>query len=94
MGFNYAPVAGGVQMNCTLSAAASVDVVVRNVAGRVVRHVWQDRQTPAGDTTVLWTGQADSGLAVPNGAYVVQITARSPETGEQTGLLRTVYYHR
>ena len=94
MGFNYAPVAGGVQMNCTLTAAASVDVVVRNIAGRVVKRLWEARETPAGDTTVMWPGQADSGLPVPNGAYVIQITARSPETGEQTGVLRTVYYHR
>jgi len=64
------------------------------MAGRVVKRLWEARQTPAGDTTVVWTGQADSGLPVPNGAYVIQITAKSPETGEQTGVLRTVHYQR
>ena len=93
MGFNCAPTANGVQMSYTLNAPASVDVVVRNIAGRVVKRVWQSRQTPAGEAVVTWAGHADNGLAVPNGAYVVEIVAKSPE-GERTGLLRTVYYHR
>ncbi|MBM3471727.1 MAG: hypothetical protein FJX75_00475 [Armatimonadetes bacterium] len=93
MGFNCAPTAQGVQMSYTLSAPASVDVVVRNIAGRVVKRVVQSRQTPAGEAVVTWSGQQDNGLLAPNGAYVIQVVARSPE-GEQTGLLRTVYYHR
>jgi flagellar hook assembly protein FlgD len=93
MGFSCAPTAKGVQMTYTLNAPASVDVVVRNIAGRVVKRVYQSRQTPAGEAVVTWTGQADNGLAAPNGAYVVEIVAKSPE-GERTGLLRTVYYHR
>jgi len=93
-GFTCVPAAGGVQMACTLTAPASVDVVVRNIAGRVVKRLWQAREVPAGETSVVWTGQADTGLTAPNGAYVVQVTARSPESGEQTGVLRTVYFHR
>lgn len=94
LGFRYAPVAAGVQMACTLSAAASVDVTVRNIAGRIVKRVWQAREVPPGETTVMWTGQSDSGLAAPNGPYVVEIVARSPETGERTGILRVINYHR
>jgi hypothetical protein len=93
-GFNYAPVANGVQLRCTLTAGASVDIVIRNIAGRVVKRLWDARPTPAGDTTVVWSGQAETGLTVPNGPYVVQITARSPETGEQTGVLRTIHFDR
>jgi hypothetical protein len=94
MGFTCVPAAGGVQMSYTLNAPASVDVVVRNIAGRVVKRVWQAREAPAGETTITWAGQGDNGLTVPNGAYVVQIVARSPETGEQTGVLRSVYFQR
>jgi len=94
MGFNSVPVAGGIQVSYTLSAPASVDVTVRNLAGRVVKRVCAGRETAAGEASALWTGQADNGLVVPNGAYVVQVVAQSPETGERTGVLRTVYYHR
>jgi len=93
MGFSCAPTANGVQMTYTLNAPASVDVVVRNIAGRVVKRLCQSRPTPAGESVVTWTGAQENGLPAPNGAYVVSIVAKSPE-GERTGLLRTVYYHR
>jgi flagellar hook assembly protein FlgD len=94
MGFVAAPVAAGVRLSYTLNAPAAVDVTIRNLAGRVVKRVLTSRETPAGDAGVVWTGQADNGLAAPNGTYVVEIVARSPENGERTGLLRSVQLRR
>jgi hypothetical protein len=93
-GFNYAPTAGGVQLSCTLTSAAAVDVLVRNIAGRPVKRLWRGREVAAGETKILWTGLSDEGLAVPSGPYVVEINAQSPETGERTGVMRVVYYRR
>lgn len=94
MGFHHGRTANGVQMGCTLSADATVDVMIRNMAGRVIKQVWAGRETAAGDVEIVWTGHDRRGLAVPNGLYVVEIVARSPENGEQTGIIRQVPYYR
>jgi hypothetical protein len=94
MGFNQSRTANGIRMACTLSADANVDVQIRNIAGRVVKRVWAGREVAAGDIEILWTGRDQRGLAVPNGPYIVEIIARSPEDGEQTGIIRPVHYYR
>jgi hypothetical protein len=94
MGFSYANAAAGLRMSCTLASDASVDVLIRNIAGHVVKRLWRGREMSAGEAEIIWTGQADGGLNVPNGTYIVDIVAQSPETGERTGLVRTVRYQR
>ncbi len=93
-GFSAVPAAGGLQLSCRFTAAATADVVVRNIAGRTVKHVWKGREVPAGEQKIVWTGQADDGLAVPNGPYVIEINASSAETGERTGIMRVIQYRR
>jgi len=94
LSFGQAQTGGGVQMSCRLTAAAAVDVMVRNMAGRLVKQVWQGRAVPAGEQRIIWNGQDARGLSVPNGSYVVEINANSPETGERTGVMRVVQYRR
>lgn len=84
----------GLDIVYSLSSDAVVDVEIRNIAGRVVKHL--AAQTPAGDgqNTLMWNGLSDAGTAVPSGIYIVQVTARSPETGEQMSVIRTANLQR
>lgn len=85
---------GGMVVSYSLANAAQVDVEVRNIAGRLVRRVVTDRASEAGVNTVVWNGLSDSGTAVPSGLYVIKVTARSPETGESTSVVRTAQVRR
>ncbi len=80
---------GGLEIIYALSSEATVDVQVRNIAGRVVRKVAANRQTGEGQNTLTWNGFSDAGTVVPAGTYIVQVTARSTETGEQASVIRT-----
>ncbi len=86
--------AGGMAITYTLSSSANIDVEVRNIAGRVVRRVVSDRAADVGTSTVLWNGMSGNGTAVPAGVYVVQVTARSADTGESTSVIRTAHVSR
>ena len=89
------PVAGGGLEICyTLSADAVVNVEIRNIAGRVVRRLAEDRAAVSGQNTLVWNGLSNAGTAVPAGTYIVQVTARSPETGEQASVIRTATISR
>ncbi len=80
---------GGVAVTYTLSAPAKVDVEVRNIAGRVVHRAASGKDSPEGQNTVVWSGVDKYGTRVPGGLYVVQVTARSAETGESMSVIRT-----
>ena len=79
----------GLEIAYTLSSDAAVDVEIRNIAGRVVRKVAQNRSATEGHNTLVWNGMSETGTVVPGGTYIVQVTARSPETGEQMSVIRT-----
>ncbi len=79
----------GLEILYTLSQSATVDVEVRNIAGRVVSRVASGREAEQGQNTLVWNGISDAGTAVPAGTYIVQVTARSAETGEQASVIRT-----
>ena len=79
----------GLEIVYTLSRPATVDVEVRNIAGRVVGRVATGREAGQGQNTLVWNGISDAGTAVPAGMYIVQVTARSAETGEQASVIRT-----
>ena len=85
---------GGLEIAYTLGSSASVDVDVRNIAGRVVRRVAQNRAAVEGQNTLVWNGLSETGTPVPGGTYIVQVTARSPETGEQMSVIRTATVNR
>ena len=92
--FRHHATAAGVQMAFSLGADAAVDVTVRNLAGRVIKRVWEGRTVTAGEVDVLWTGQSENGLVVPNGSYVVEVVAQAQETGERAGVIRAIRYYR
>lgn len=80
------PTAGGAQIVFSLAAAADVDARVLNMAGRTVRSLVIGKASTQGANTLLWNTQSDRGLRVPNGTYLVEVTARSAEGGESKAL--------
>jgi hypothetical protein len=81
-GTTAAPTPSGAQITFKLSAAAQVQARILNIAGRPVTTLCRATECEAGTNTLLWNGLSDSGLPVPNGTYVVQVTALS-ENGQQ-----------
>jgi hypothetical protein len=83
------PTAGGAQLTFSLSGAAKVTATVVNVAGRPIRTVVADKPLDAGLQTLLWNRQADTGLAVPPGLYLIRLTACADD-GSQSAALATL----
>ena len=88
VGAAAAPVpGGGAQLSVSLSAAASVEVTITNLAGRPVAAL------PASDlsegvSTLVWNGKGATGLRVPSGTYLVRVTARTDDGGQAQALSR------
>lgn len=81
IGGTHGPAA--IQVN--LSAAATVEASVMNLAGRVVA-VLPARDLPEGASTLLWDGRSSSGTAIPGGSYMVRVSARCGD-GQTTDCL-------
>ena len=87
------PTAAGAELVLTLAAPAEVRAEVLNIAGRPVRLIANGRPMPAGTQRLVWTGQSDAGLPVPNGPYLIRVTVRG-EDGTASEALRTVAVRR
>lgn len=85
---------GGLAISYSLSSPANVDVEVRNIAGRVIKRIVSESASDVGTSTVLWNGLSTRGTAVPSGIYVIQVTARSQESGESASVIRTAHISR
>jgi hypothetical protein len=89
-----APLASGaVQVTYTLSAPAQVRARVMNIAGRPIRTVAAQQEAAAGANTLLWDGRSDAGVAVPNGAYFVELLAQTAD-GAQARVLASAHLNR
>lgn len=73
------PTASGVvQISLQLSAPASVEVRVLNVAGREIA-ILPARTLDAGPSTVLWNARTTHGTIAPAGQYLVSLTANTED---------------
>jgi hypothetical protein len=70
---------GRQQLVFVLSAPASVQAEIVNLAGRVIRELPAGETSPAGVNTLSWDGLSAAGTAVPNGVYLVRLVARTPD---------------
>jgi len=86
-GLAAVPSAAGAQVTFSLSATANVDAVVLNIAGRPIRTLVADRPLEAGLQTLLWNRQSDAGLAVPDGTYLIRVTARSADGSQSSAIV-------
>jgi hypothetical protein len=92
-GLSAAPTAVGAEITFTLSADARVDARVLNMAGRPVTAVAQDLPSRSGLQRLAWAGHSNTGLPVPNGTYLVEVTAKADD-GTQGRALTQVAIRR
>jgi hypothetical protein len=86
--------AGGRQaLVFTLSAPASVQVEIVNLAGRPIRELPAGDTTPAGVNTLFWDGLSSARTPVPNGVYLIRLVARTAD-GTQAQALVTCTVRR
>ncbi|MEA3400952.1 MAG: carboxypeptidase regulatory-like domain-containing protein [Armatimonadota bacterium] len=79
----------GAEITYTLSAAASVQVRVLNIAGRVVDTVIDGSMQRAGVQRVVWDRSTSTGTRAPNGTYLVVVTAEG-ESGQKSQAMGTM----
>ncbi len=75
-----------------LSDTASVQVLVQDATGKTIARL-QGGTRSAGVNTATWNGRTDAGVAVPPGAYQLQIIATS-EDGEVARVVRPLVVTR
>jgi hypothetical protein len=80
------PAGSGAEIIVSLSAAASVEVRVLNIAGRPIRVVTSGLDCQAGLNTLTWSGLSDAGLQAPNGRYLIEVRARTASGDESRAL--------
>lgn len=73
------------QIVVNLSAAASVQVAVLNMAGRTVA-LLPPKALGSGVSTLLWNGRSSTGTLAPTGGYMIAVEAISP-TGSRSRCL-------
>ena len=83
------PTTSGAQVAFVLSAPGEVGARVLNIAGRPVKTLCAARDCEAGANTLLWNATSDHGTTVPNGMYLVEVTARGKD-GSQARALAAV----
>jgi hypothetical protein len=87
------PTRTGAQITFTLASPAQVQARVLNMAGRPVKTLCIGRDCSAGANTLLWNAQGDTGLSVPNGTYLVEVSTKAAD-GEQARALGQVVIRR
>ena len=83
----------GVVVSYSLSRPAAVTARVLNIAGRQVATVSTDQMQSAGSAQAIWNMRNSSGSLVPNGTYLMQVTARSDD-GQQASAMQAVVLQR
>ncbi len=90
---SLATTGGRTEVVYNLTADASVDVAVLNIAGRVVRRVLTGREQAAGPQQVAWDGRNHRGAPAPAGTYLVRVRARAA-SGQQVTAVRALQLER
>jgi len=83
---NATPSRQGAAVTFSLSAPGSAGVRVLSLAGRPVRTLCRDRACNVGMNMLLWDARSDAGLPVPNGNYLIEVTARDSDGSQSRAL--------
>ncbi len=83
-------VTGTVTANYDLSEEASINAVVYDSAGAVVKTLLTAKQQSAGAHFILWDGSTDNGSIAADGAYRLDITAKGPARSTSGSVTVTV----
>ncbi len=78
-GLSAIPTNSGAQISFSLSSAAQVEARILNIAGRPVKTLCRAKGCERGTNTLLWNARGDTGLVVPDGTYLVEVSARAPD---------------
>jgi hypothetical protein len=73
---------GHVDIRVNLTADASLDVEVLNIAGRKVGDICSSYTCERGITTLTYNGAGSHGTRLPNGRYLIRVRARTQD-GQQ-----------
>ena len=76
-----------------LSAPATVDLQIRNLAGAVIKRLSAGPVTASGTHTLVWDGRSDSGSRAPSGRYLCELAARA-QSGEASSIITTFEVRR
>src|SRR5205085_326447 len=68
--------------------AGAQSLVVYDLQGRAVRHLWSSGQGVTGERRVSWDGRDDSGRRLPSGRYVAAWSAAGRMARASVTLLR------
>jgi flagellar hook assembly protein FlgD len=74
-------------MEWVLPATAEVRVEVMDIAGRLVKTIYQARRGP-GECFALWDGRGEDGRSVAPGIYFVQLRAGDLQASRKIVRLR------
>jgi M6 family metalloprotease-like protein len=80
------PSGNGAAINYSPGRAASIEIEVLNIAGRVVRRL-QSRMVSRGPQQTFWDGRSAAGSLVPNGTYLFRLRARSADGAQVVRVL-------
>ena len=73
----------GVAVSYSLSSSADVEVRILGSNGKAIRKLLSRSSRAAGMNQTVWDQKNDAGVAMPAGAYVVEIRAQSAD-GQQS----------
>ncbi len=76
-----------------LSADAEISARVINLGGRPIRTLAQGKAVAAGTNALNWNLLSDAQTRVPNGPYVIQIEAVSPD-GQRVNVVQSILVNR
>ena len=77
-----------VRIRFALSEPGIVNLVVHDIAGRVIRDLSPQTAYPAGPSSLSWDGRGRSGSAVGSGVYFVRIEAGGKRMMQRLVLVR------
>ena len=82
------PMGRSTELQAALPAAASVELAIVDISGRVRRTVWTSSQATAGEHRITFDGKDASGQLLPSGVYLARLRSAGGEAHARLVILR------